>query len=61
VRIDRHRGLREAIARAGKGAKPSTWDLGKDLFGKVASGNPRLSRMRARELIPGRRRARTAA
>ncbi len=54
------RGLQDAIARARKGAKPTPWDLGKDLFGKVASGNPELSQSRARDLIAARRRAKTA-
>ena len=54
------RGLREVIARSGKRAKSSPWELGKDLFGKVSSGNPHLSRTRARELIAARRNAKTA-
>ena len=54
------RGLRDAIVRVKKGAKPSPWDLGKDLFGKVSSGNPDLSRTRARDFIRARRHAKTA-
>lgn len=54
------RGLQEAIVRARKGAKPTPWDLGKDLFGKVSSGNPDLSRTRARDIIASQRRAKTA-
>ena len=54
------RGLHDAIARARKVAKPTPWELGKDLFGKVASGNPELSQARARELIAARRHAKSA-
>ena len=54
------RGLQDAIARARKAAKPTPWQLGKDLFGKEASGNPDLSRVRARDLIAARRRGKTA-
>lgn len=55
------RGLHAAIARAKKkGAKPTPWDLGKDLFGKVSSGNPDLSLTRAHDLIASRRRAKVA-
>ena len=54
------RGLQEAIARARKDRKPTPWDLGKDLFGRQASGNPGLSRMRARDIVVGRSRAKTA-
>ena len=54
------RGLRDAIVRVKKGAKPSAWDLGKDLFGKVSSGNPDLSRTRARDIIRARRNAKAA-
>lgn len=54
------RGLHDAIARTRKRVKPTPWDLGKDLFGKVASGNPELSRTRARDLIAARRHAKAA-
>jgi hypothetical protein len=54
------RELHEAIVRARKNAKPSPWDLGKDLFGKVSSGNPKLSRTRARDIIRARRDAKAA-
>ncbi len=54
------RGLHDAIARVKKGAKPSAWDLGKDLFGKASSGNPELSQTRAREIIRARRNAKAA-
>ncbi len=54
------RGLHDAIARVRKSAKPTPWDLGKDLFGKVSSGNPDLSRMRACDIIRARRDAKTA-
>ena len=54
------RGLHDAIARVKKAAKPSAWDLGKDLFGKVSSGNPDLSRTRARDIIRARRHAKAA-
>ena len=54
------RGLHDAIARARKSAKPTPWDLRKDLFGKVSSGNPDLSRTRARDIIRARRDAKTA-
>ncbi len=54
------RGLHDAIARARTSAKPSPWDLGKDLFGKVSSGKPELSRTRARDIIRARRHAKTA-
>lgn len=55
------RGLSEAIARTRKkAAKPTPWDLGKDLFGKVASGNPDLSQTRARDLVAARRHAKAA-
>ena len=55
------RGLHDAIARVKrKGVKPTAWGLGKDLFGKVSSGNPDLSRTRARDIIRARRDAKTA-
>ena len=54
------RGLQDAIARARKDKKPTPWDLGKDLFGRQASGNAGLSRIRARDIVLGRRRAKTA-
>ena len=54
------RGLHDALARVRKRAKPTPWDLGKDLFGKVSSGNPDLSRTRARDIIRARRDAKTA-
>lgn len=54
------RGLRDAIARVKKSARPSPWDLGKDLFGKVSSGNPELSRTRAHDIIRARRDAKAA-
>ena len=54
------RGLRDAIARVRKSAKPTPWDLGKDLFGKVSSGIPDLARTRARDIIRARRDAKTA-
>jgi hypothetical protein len=54
------RGLSDAIARVKKGTKPTPWDLGKDLFGKVSSGNPQLSRTRARDIVRARRDAKTA-
>ena len=54
------RGLHEAIARANKRGKPTPWELGHDLFGKVSSGRGDLSRMRARDLIAVRRNAKAA-
>ena len=54
------RGLRDAIARVRKSAKPTPWDLGKDLFGKVSSGIPDLARKRARDIISARRDAKAA-
>ena len=54
------RGLHQVIARARKSAKATPWDLGKDLFGKVSSGNPGLSRTRARDIIALRRNAKAA-
>ncbi len=54
------RGLHQVIARARKSTKATPWDLGKDLFGKVSSGNPGLSRTRARDLIALRRNAKAA-
>ncbi|OGA03565.1 MAG: hypothetical protein A3H35_12610 [Betaproteobacteria bacterium RIFCSPLOWO2_02_FULL_62_17] len=51
------RGLHQVIARARKVRKATPWDLGKDLFGKVSSGNPGLSRTRARDIISLRRNA----
>ena len=54
------RGLHDAIARVKKKAKPSPWDLGKDLFGKVSSGNPGLSQTRARDIVRARRDAKAA-
>lgn len=51
------RGLHEAIARAKKRGKPTPWELGHDLFGKVSSGRSDLSRTRARDLIAARRNA----
>ncbi len=54
------RGLHDAIARAKKRSKPTPWDLGRDLFGKVSSGKENLSQTRARDLIAKRRRAKTA-
>ncbi|MCC6473120.1 MAG: ribbon-helix-helix protein, CopG family [Burkholderiales bacterium] len=52
--------LHEGVARAARDAKPTPWELGKDLFGKVASGNASLSRTRARDLVASRRRAKDA-
>ena len=54
------RGLHDAIARAKKRSKPTPWDLGHDLFGKVSSGKGNLSQTRARDLIAARRSAKTA-
>ena len=54
------RGLNEAIARAKKRGKPTPWELGQDLFGKVSSGRDDLSRTRARDLITARRNAKAA-
>jgi len=54
------RGLHDAIARSKRRRAPSPWDLGRDLFGKVASGRSNLSETRARDLIGARRNAKTA-
>lgn len=54
------RGLNEAIERAKKRGKPTPWELGQDLFGKVSSGRGDLSRTRARDLITARRHAKAA-
>lgn len=54
------RGLHDAIERAKKRHTPSPWELGQDLFGKVASGRRNLSATRARDLIAARRNAKTA-
>lgn len=53
-------GLQDAIARAKKQARPSPWELGRDLFGKVSSGRGDLSQTRASELITARRNAKSA-
>jgi hypothetical protein len=54
------RGLHEAIARAKKHSKPTPWELGHDLFGRVSSGRDNLSRTRARDLIAAQRNAKAA-
>jgi len=54
------RGLHEAIARAKKRGKPTPWELGEDLFGKVSSGRTDLSGVRGRDLIAARRNAKAA-
>ena len=54
------RGLRDAIARSKKRGRPTPWELGQDLFGKVSSGRSDLSQIRARDVIAARLNTKTA-